>query len=260
MKLKVMTFNLRMDTEADGINYFPNREPRILETIRSEKPDLIGFQEATDYIRAFLQKNLAEDYTVIGCGRQRDYRGESCCIAFRKDCFELVSFDTHFLSTTPKIPASRYEGSDQSKCPRLYVHAELSHDKIARPIHFFNAHLDHKGAQAQFLGMTQIMQQVAEVEGEFVLTGDMNAKPDTPCIALPTAMKAKSVKDVTANIPYTFHNYGKLVGDEGWKIDYIFTDAEPIESYKVDDVPVNGVYISDHYPVCAWIEFREEQE
>lgn len=256
MKLKVMTFNLRMDTEADGINYFPNREPRILETIQNEKPDLIGFQEATDYVRAFLKNKLSDSYTVLGCGREKNYRGEACCIAFRKDCFELVSFDTHFLSTTPTIPASRYVGSDQSHCPRLYVHAELSHTELAKPLHFFNTHLDHKGAQAQFLGVTQILQQVADVDGQFILTGDMNAKPETACIALPTAMKNREVKEATVSVPYTFHNFGKLVGEERWKIDYIFTDATPIDSYAIADEPLDGVYISDHYPVCAWIDFE----
>ena len=258
MKLKVMTFNLRMDTEADGINYFPNREGRILETIRTEKPDLIGFQEASDYIREFLKKSLSDDYTVIGCGRQKNYRGEACCIAFRKDCFELVSFDTHFLSTSPTTPGSIYAGSDQSKCPRLYVHAELSHNQIAKPIHFFNTHLDHKGEQARVLGMAQVLQQLATVSGESVLTGDMNAHPDTACIGLVAALKEKQLKDATAQIERTFHNYGKNP-EHVVKIDYIFTDAEPIEAYAIADNGVDGVYISDHYPVCAWIEFDEAE-
>lgn len=255
MQLKVMTFNLRMDTEKDGINDFPNREPRVLETIRKEKPDLIGFQEATDYIRAFLKRNLSDEYTVIGCGRQKNYRGEACCIAFRKDCFELVSFDTHFLSTSPTTPGSIYAGSDQSKCPRLYVHAELSHDKMEQPIHFFNTHLDHKGPQARVLGMTQVLQHLASVKGYSILTGDMNAHPDTECIGLVTAMKEKSMKDATAQIERTFHNFGSP-SDKIVKIDYIFTDAEPKDAYAVEDIPVNGVYISDHYPVCACLEFE----
>lgn len=257
MKLKVMTFNLRMDVESDGMNYFPHREPRVLETIRAEMPDLIGFQEASDYIRAFLKKSLSPEYTVVGCGRQQDYRGEACCIAFRNDCFELISLNTHFLSTSPEIPATRYVGSDQSRCPRLYVHAVLSHSRLAKPIHFLNTHLDHKGAQAQFLGMNQIMQEVSTISGQFVLTGDMNAKPDSACIALPTSMQNREIKEATANIPYTFHNFGRLVGEERWKIDYIFTDAEPIEAYAIEDESVDGVYISDHYPVCAEIEFEE---
>ncbi|MBO7207405.1 MAG: endonuclease, partial [Kiritimatiellae bacterium] len=77
MKLKVMTFNLRVDVQADGINYFPNREGRVLETIHTEKPDLIGFQEASDYVRAFLKNNLSDTYTVLGCGREKNYRGEA---------------------------------------------------------------------------------------------------------------------------------------------------------------------------------------
>ena len=45
MELKVMSFNLRTDTPKDGINAFSERYPRVLEVIRNEKPDLIGFQE-----------------------------------------------------------------------------------------------------------------------------------------------------------------------------------------------------------------------
>ena len=255
MKLKVMTFNLRMDTEADGINNFPNREPRVLEVIRNEKPDLIGFQEATDYIRSFLKKNLSDEYTVLGCGRQKNYRGEACCIAFRKDCIELISFDTRFLSTSPTTPGSIYAGSDQSKCPRLYVHAELSHDALEQPIHFFNTHLDHRGAEARTLGMTQILQHLSTVKGYSVLTGDMNAHPDTACIGLTAALREKSLKDATAEVKRTFHNFGRS-DDKIVKIDYIFTDATPCGAYAVEDTPVNGVYISDHYPVCAWIELE----
>lgn len=255
MKLKVMSFNLRMECEADGINHFSNREGRVLETIRAEKPDLIGFQEATDYIRAFLKKNLSDEYTVIGCGRQKNYRGEACTIAFRKDCFELISFDTHFLSTSPTTPGSTYAGSDQSKCPRLYVHAELSHDEREQPIHFFNTHLDHRGEQARTLGMAQILQHLSGVRGYSVLTGDMNAHPDTACIKLTAALKEKTLKDATAEIERTFHNFGRP-DDRVVKIDYIFTDAEPEQAYIVEDTPADGVYISDHYPVCAWITFE----
>ena len=246
-----MTFNLRVDAEVDGINRFPNRTDRILETIRTEKPDLIGFQEAKDAARAFLQEKLGEMYVILGCGRTENYRGESCPLAYRKDLFELISYETQFLSTTPSIPGSQYMGSDQSHCPRLYVHAELSHnDSPARPIHFFNTHLDHRGQTAMVLGMTQILQRISECRGDFVLTGDMNARPDSACIAV--ALAHPNMKDATAALPYTFHDYGRR--DPKIKIDYIFTNATPIESHLVEDIPVNGIYISDHYPVCAIIE------
>lgn len=253
MKLKVMTFNLRMNTPHDGINAFPNRSPRVLETIRAEQPDLIGFQEAADEMRSFLQEHLSGEYTVIGCGRNRDYRGESCCIAFRKCCFELISFDTQFLSVTPQIPGSVYKGSDQSVCPRLYVHAELSCNGIAAPIHFFNTHLDHLGEQVRVLEMAQIVRHITSVSGYRILTGDMNAEPDTACIRL----AAQVLTDATASIARTFHEYGKNP-KKIVKIDYVFTDADSSEAYAVEDFGVNGIYISDHYPVCAWIDVPEK--
>ena len=105
--LKVMTFNLRVDSPCDGINQFFSRTPRILKAIRDEAPDLIGFQEARDGTRAWLRDNLT-DYVVVGCGRYADYRGESAPLAFRKDKFEMVSMETFWLSSTPKVPASSF--------------------------------------------------------------------------------------------------------------------------------------------------------
>lgn len=247
-----MTFNLRTDTKSDGINYFPNRQNRILDMIRNEQPDLIGFQEAKEMARTFLKENLTDRYTVIGCGRAKEYRGEGCLIAFRKDCFDLINLETEFLSSSPRIPGSRYEGSDQSPCPRLYLHAELIHTQDTSPIHFFNTHLDHMGEQARMLGMTQILQQISKIPEKIILTGDMNALPDSPCIALPALLPNHSLQDATASITHSFHNFGKQT--ENCKIDYIFTDGTPLEAYRIEDTPSDGIYLSDHYPICAWIE------
>ena len=252
MKLKVMTFNVRCDVKGDGINYFPNRQHRVLEAIREEAPDLIGFQEVTDYIRAFLKTNLSDEYTVVGCGRNPNYGGEACLIAFRKDVFDLIRFETRFLSTAPFVAGSTYGGSDQSHCPRTFAHAELIHKEMDHPIHFINTHLDHKGTVARLMGMTQILQRISELSGQFVLTGDMNVPPDSDCAKLPLAVKERKITDATAAVPFTFHAYGKR--EPFSKIDYIYTDGEPLDAYAVKDEPTDGVYISDHYPVCAWIE------
>ena len=86
MKISVMSFNLRVDAEADEINRLKNRKSRILETIKKYSPDIIGFQEAEDDTREWLIECLC-DYIVVGCGRNSDYRGESVPIAFSKDRF-----------------------------------------------------------------------------------------------------------------------------------------------------------------------------
>ena len=251
MKLKVMTFNLRFRNEADGINIFDNRLPRVIEAIKPPAPDLVGFQEATDVRRAALRQSL-DGYVLIGCGRKQNYRGEGLCIAYRKDAFELIDYTTFWLSDTPNAPGSRYENSDQSTCPRITMAAKFSPDGYDGCITFINTHLDHKGAAARLKGMKQIAGYMESVEGIYVLTGDMNAKPDELAAQMPTSLKAETLTEATADIPHTFHNYGQIT--EGYKIDYIYTNAEVCESYARDDGPVDGIWISDHYPVVAILE------
>ena len=250
MNFKVMTFNLRFRTESDGINIFDNRESRVLETIKNEAPDLIGFQEATDYQRQFLRTALSDTYTVLGCGRYKDYRGESPCIAYRTDAFELVKYDTFWLSDTPSVPGSKYEGIDQSQCPRYTAYALLSPNGSEECISFFNTHLDHRGELARIKGMEQTFDVIRSLGGKFVLTGDMNDFPDSKCISVATSLDG--VCEATADITHTFHNYGRIEKD--YKIDYIFTNGRPISAHAVEDIPVDGIYISDHFPLCAEIE------
>ena len=250
MKLKVMTFNLRYRTEKDGINCFDNREPRVLEVIKNEAPALIGFQEATDYQRDFLRRELSEEYVVLGCGRKANYRGEAPCLAYRRDMFELVKYDTFWLSDTPSVAGSRYESLDQSACARTTVYAVLSPNDYDGCIAFFNTHLDHIGEKARIAGMKQTAEVIKQVGGKFVLTGDMNDVPDSECIAVAKAIEG--AVDATKRIKRTFHNFGRK--KEDFKIDYIITNGRAIDAYAVEDIPVEGVYISDHYPVCAHIE------
>lgn len=256
-KLKVCTFNLRVRVENDGINVFDNRKPRVIEAIQSEAPDLIGFQEANSDMRAWLTEALAPlGYTVIGCGRQSDYTGESNSIAYRRDRFDLISFDTNWLSATPGVPGSRF-GGDQSSCPRIFVSATLKHKDAAAPFLFVNTHLDHKGPMAKLLGTTQILQYISCKGMPFILTGDTNAIPEDLSMTMITAASpcGKPVTDVTATLDGTFHNFGKYAPEQQPKIDYIFTDmpCDPAKSYKLADEGVNGIYISDHYAVFGYV-------
>ena len=252
MKLKIMTFNIRCKNGGDGINCFNNREPKVLRAINDEQPDLIGFQEVTDYQREFLRKNLSDKYIVLGCGRGANFYGESVCIAMKRDVFELVSFDTFWLSDTPDVPGSRYENSDQSNCPRFTVHAELISKELAAPIHFFNTHLDHKGEEARLLGMRAIIDKLSSLSGKYILTGDFNAGPLSPEIAEIKSSQAIECTDATESITHTFHGFGQFESDR--KIDYIFTNATSLGSHIVTQPSDDGIYISDHHPVCATLE------
>lgn len=251
MKLKIMTLNLRCDTATDGINDFVNRRQNILNVIASESPELIGFQEATDNMRVFLRDKLT-DYNVIGCGRDAGYTGEASCIAYKKQAFELISFETQLLSLEPHVSGTRHSWSDQSEYARIFVHAELKHKSIDNVIHFFNTHLDHTGEQAKALGMAQILQAASRCRGTLIITGDLNSYAGSAVSRMPMALTEHHMCECTKDVTHTFHGYGKFT--EGKKIDYVFTDGVTDSCYVVDDHCTNGSYISDHFPVCAVLD------
>ena len=246
--LRIMTFNLRVETQEDGINRFSNRVPRVLEAIERESPDLIGFQEAKNEMRAFLRTNLPQ-YVVLGCGRDVSYNGEGIPIAYREDQFELIEYQTKWLSDTPNNPGTRM-GGDQSKYPRIYVFAKLRRIADNKTIAIINVHTDHLGEQARIFESALLIKAMKEIQADAIfLTGDFNATPDSEEIKMLTAENGLNLMDLSANLSGSFHNYGRRVPAS--KIDYIFSTSSCVECHLVEDHPVNGVYISDHNPIVA---------
>ena len=258
--LKVVTFNLRTlyDSPHDGINAFIHRAGLILETIDAEKPHVICFQEMGAQIRPFLKKYLV-DYHIVGHGRLADYSGEGLGVAYRKDSMDLFELEQFWLSPTPQIPGSRFE--NQSECPRICIYATLKHKDMKTPIRFYNVHLDHQSDEARVFGIQQVLAKMKQDNSVLpyptMVMGDFNALPDSQTIAFCKEGKIFPLVDITQEIGATFHDFGgtgKSPLARGTKIDYIFTDPETAKTakrtYKWEHTK-NGIYLSDHYPVCA---------
>ncbi len=253
MKLKIMTFNIRYGYADDGINAFENRKPRIIEMIRKESPDIIGFQEVLPFVRKWIIETFPE-YYAVGAGREARYEGESALIAYKKMDFQLVACESKMLSPTPFEPGSRYEDSDQSGCPRVYTKLLLMPDNADEPFCVYNVHTDHVGVIARKLETEQLLQDICSCDYKFVLTGDFNATPETAEIKVLTENKARKIIDATENIGATFHGYGTRANPP--KIDYIFVgeSVKVLSSGLVPDERKGGIYQSDHYAVTAEIE------
>ena len=87
MKLKIMTFNIRYDNPLDGINAFAGRRDMILEFLRRERPDLVGFQESVHVIRHALAEALPEYvFLAIDLG---DALRNDVMVAYRRDRFDI---------------------------------------------------------------------------------------------------------------------------------------------------------------------------
>ena len=253
MLLKVMTFNLRIDLPADGINAFSNRTEKIRRMLLSESPDIIGTQEVNESMLAWAEQALGDKYISVGTGRQKDFSGEGARIFYDFKKFALLRLETKWLSETPDVPESRYS-VDQSACPRVYTLAEFVDRKTRTVFRVINVHLDHKGEAAKLCGAVQLMQRIAAENASFpmktVLTGDFNALPDSPTVKTVRA----HLSDLTENLAGTFHGFGRLSPQDRRKIDYIFSDAPAAKNAcLVPDEPQDGVYVSDHFPVCAFL-------
>ena len=149
--IKVMSFNTRTPVKADEINFFECRKERILEVLRREKPDLIGFQEIMDSGRDWLCQSLGNEYMVVGSGREANLTGEGSFVAIRWESFFLVEMKQFWLSDTPDVPGSVYANCGQSKHPRIAVAVKVMHRASGRILHFVNTHTDHVGALQVFL-------------------------------------------------------------------------------------------------------------
>ena len=245
--MKVVTYNMRCDVPADGVNRFTRRRGLVIDKIETEMPDLIGFQEITPPMNEYLKAHL-HGYMMVGCGRGKTYQDEHNPIAFRSDKYELIALDVTWLSPTPYVPGSRFEV--QSSCPRIITHTVLRPIGDGEPFHFYNTHLDHQYAEARIAGAKRLIEKIEEDQKIYpfplVITGDFNANPDAEEIGMFKASET-GISDVTENMGITFHDWGRR--DEG-QIDYIFIRGFNAETEAVKWTDEwNGVYLTDHYPI-----------
>ena len=244
------TFNMRMATPFDGKNAFSKRKKSIFQKIRTEKPVVLGLQEITDRMLADLIEALPE-YAFVGAGREEDYSGEHCTIAFLKEEIELHALNTFWLSPTPFIPGSRY--LEQSECPRICTFGRFYHHKSKRLFHFYNSHLDHLEKNARKEGLKQVCKSLIEEKSNwpipFVLVGDFNFTPKDSEYQILKTLPFPFIS-LTENLPYTYQGFGNT--QKYTTIDYIITDfikkPVPLHFWEKGE---NGQYLSDHIGITT---------
>lgn len=199
---------------------------------------------------------MLSDYLIIGHFNNANYTGSGNFTAFRKEAYQLLGFETRWLSPTPFIVASRFE--NQSVCTRACNMTVLKNLKNGMVFRVYNTHLDHISDEAKYLGIKCVFDFIDEMNTKlqmpYVLMGDFNSQPDSETIKY--CNSKADIRDVTAKIPSTFHNFGKR--KEPSKIDYIYMSdaiASKVTDVRVWDDVSNGIFLSDHYPVCAELEF-----
>jgi len=179
--VRVMSYNIRYGTAADGENAWPARREFLAETIRQFDPDLLGTQETLRFQRDELLALLPQ-FKAAGVGRDdgRD-RGEMAAIFWRTDRFARLDGGDFWLSPTPDVVGSK--GWDAA-LPRIATWAKLADttDSASLPVLFVNTHFDHRGAEARLESATLLRRWIA-TRGRgcrVILTGDFNAGEGSP--------------------------------------------------------------------------------
>lgn len=257
MKFKLVTFNIKCAYDNFGINSYIHRHVIAVNKIKKEKPDFIGFQEMIPEIFKDLSEALQDEYQLIFNGRNSDFGGEGLAFAIRRETVELMGLDVFWLSETPYVPGSRY--AIQSECPRICQQTLLRFKGTDKLCWVFNNHLDHIEDSARILGIKQIMERVSKCKRKWnvpaFIIGDFNAEPGSETVEYCNNYKNPKINDLAEESGGTWHDFGKLKRLP--KIDYVYSDLLKSECKPVTecwDEEHNGVYISDHYPVCVMLE------
>lgn len=256
-RYSAMTYNIRLDSAADGDNAWPYRRPAVTSLVAYHAPDLVGMQEVLLHQKQAVEADLP-GYAFVGAARDdgRDM-GEFSPLGFRRDRFALIASGTFWLSPTPAVPGKGWDAA----YPRVASWARLQDKVSRRRLLVLNTHMDHVGTTARLEGARQIRRWIASQRkvGEIlVVMGDFNSPAGSPAYAAITAPGAGSLRD-TLTISRTPH-FGPLGTFTGFKIDQ--DEASPIDHIFVsDDIMVlrhatltqqsGGRLPSDHYPVLA---------
>ena len=171
-ELNVATFNLRMDTEKDGVNAWPNRKEMVKGLIRFHDFDIFGTQECFLHQLQDLKAALP-GYDYIGVGRDDGKeKGEHSAIFYRTDKFDVIEKGDFWLSETPDVPSKGWD----AVLPRVCSWGHFKCKDTGFEFLFFNLHMDHIGKKARVESAFLVQEKMKELGANLpaILTGDFN--------------------------------------------------------------------------------------
>ena len=251
-KIRVATFNLRMDTPRDSLNAWPNRKEFVKQLIRFHDFDIIGTQEGFAHQLEGITE--LQEYIYTGVGRDDGKKaGEHSAIIYKKDRFTLLESGNFWLRETPDVPGKGWDGTC---CNRIASWAKFRDKTSGKTFYFFNVHYDHQGVVARRESSKLMLRKTTEIakNAPVILTGDFNSTPESEQIVeLKTIFKDSY--DVTEQQPYgpvgTFNSF-RLNSKMQDRIDYIFLKGNfRVLKYGALTDFRDGRFPSDHLPVMA---------
>ena len=179
--LNIMSFNIRMDTPADGENQWSNRKDFASNLVKFYDVDVCGAQEVLHHQLVDMLDRLPE-YAYVGVGREDGKtKGEYAPILYNKNRLSLIKHGDFWLAEDLCTPGVK--GWDAA-CERVATWAIFKDKCTAKTFFFLNTHLDHMGKKARHEGAALVLSHAnAFSEGlPIIVKGDLNATPDDDSI------------------------------------------------------------------------------
>jgi len=257
--LRVMSFNIRYGTAADGESHWDRRKEFLVDVLREQMPDLIGVQEALYSQLEYILRALP-GYAMVGVGRDDGVRaGEYACIMYRTAALTVNRSDTFWFSDSPERVASASWGN---RVTRICTWAQFTTPE-GRALSVYNVHLDHESQPSREKSVALLQTRIAarDPQTPVLVTGDFNAGETNAAVV---AMREGDLFRDTFRVvqpsaapvgTFTGFRRGEIGGE---KIDYVFASPE----WEVLEAAIvrnerDGRYPSDHFPVTAVVRLRE---
>ena len=249
-KVNIMTYNIRLDTETDGINMWDNRKEGIVSLIKEEDVDILGIQEALPDQIDYLSNQL-KDYNYIGEGRNGGNSGEYSAIYFKSEKISLEEEETFWLSETPGVPSIGWDAAIK----RIVTLGVFYIKNSKKELIVYNTHFDHIGKVAREKSAIMILNHITKnnyLDKSLIVMGDLNANTDELTIKVLSEKLEDSFKMFPLKDSIGTFNGFDINSKLSDRIDYVFTKNIKIIDYRhIDKKLPNGLWPSDHLPILV---------
>lgn len=260
-ELKVMTFNIRLNTSADSLNAWPYRKDKVASQVLFHEVHILGVQEALHGQMMDLTARL-KNYRYVGGGRDDGKtKGEYSAIFYDTTRIKVLATETFWLSETPSVPGSK---SWDAAITRIVTWAKMKDLRSKKTFFVFNTHFDHMGTQARRESAKLLLRKVEEIAGKMpsLVMGDFNATPeDEPIKIIADSSNPLHLSD-TKHLSQTPH-YGPNGTFNGFRdkettdlpIDHIFIKGRwKVHKHATISQTWGGRFASDHFAVLAVVK------
>lgn len=251
--LRVMTFNVRLLTDKDGVNNWDARRDLVVEMLRAEDADVIGTQELFKRQGDELVARLPQ-YAWFGEGRRGGHEDEHMGVFYRKDRLRVLDSGNFWLSDTPDVPGSRTWGN---LYPRLVTWARFERIADEKKFKLYNTHLPYRdedeAARVRCAELIQARLNRLDQNEIVIVTGDFNTTPDSRVHATLTTNLTDAWKAAPrrSGPEATFHGF---TGKAERRIDWVLSRGLKTKDAKTVTTQSAGRYPSDHFPVIVEFE------